>query len=301
MRRIVLVLYFLFVCVSFCSADTYDYLAKKISKGAKNLTNKKVAILPFQYYDGRTSPGSTIVAEYLTTKIVEQGKLQVVERTLLNKIMDEMKLGKSGIIDQETTKEIGKILGVEAIVTGVLIEEGEAEEGLRKEEKVNINTRLIKVETGDILVAASKTVNKTWEDIPAAETEEPTAPEKIPISKPEEPTQPSQPEVIRIGPSEKIAEEPTLLIPQELRQSYRSLTENQYRNAIDIAKDVFHRNQNKPFIASHALFIIGRAHESQGEFRQARIAYLKIIKDYPYNRIVVQKAQFRLKQLERQR
>ena len=71
MRKFVLIFGLLFACVSFCSADSYDYLAKKISKGAKKLTNKKIAVLPFQYYDGRKSPGSTIVSEYLITKIVE--------------------------------------------------------------------------------------------------------------------------------------------------------------------------------------------------------------------------------------
>ena len=170
MRKFFVMLGLLFVCMSFCSADQYDYLAKKISKGTKGLTNKKVAILPFQYYDGRKSPGSTIVAEHLTTKIVERGEVQVVERTLLNKIMDEMKLEKSGVIDNESTKELGKILGVEAIITGVLIEETEVDDDDDDEreviDEVSVNARLIKVETGDILVAAAKKIKKTWKDEP---------------------------------------------------------------------------------------------------------------------------------------
>lgn len=298
MKKVFLVFGLMAVTATFCSADAYNYLAGKISKGAKQLTNKKIAVLPFQYYDGRKSPGSTIVAEYLTTKIVEQGKLQVVERTLLNKVMEEMKLGKSGIIDQETTKEIGKILGVEAIVTGVLIEE-DGGDGFKKTETVDINTRLIKVETGDILVASSKKINKTWEDEPESETEEPAVTEKPPAKKtPEVESRDEQPEVIKIGQKNE-SEEPQIIIPAELKQSYRSLTERRYRDAIHEAKNVFQQNQNKPVIASHSLFIIGRASEAEGDLRKARDAYLKIIEDYPYNKVVVSKAQHRLRQLKR--
>ncbi|MFH0947924.1 MAG: RhuM family protein [Elusimicrobiota bacterium] len=292
MRKFVMVLGLMVVNLSFCLADPYDFLAKKISKGAKQLTNKKIAVLPFQYYDGRKSHGLTIVAEYLTTKIVEQGKVQVIERTLLDKIMDEMKLGKSGIIDQETTKELGKVLGVEAIVTGVLIEE--IEEGMKVEE-VNINTRLIKVETGGILIAANKKVRKTWEDEPITD-EKPVEPSVSEV----EHGIPPKPEIIRVGPPRMVIEEDVVpVIPPQLKQSYRSLMEGRYRDAMNEAKNVFHNNQDKPFIASQALFIIGKASESDGDIRKARDAYLRVIKDYPFNRNVVQKAQRRLQDLNR--
>ncbi|MBN1383358.1 MAG: hypothetical protein JW983_00555 [Elusimicrobia bacterium] len=290
MRKAIFIFGLLFVSVSFCSAEPYDYLAKRISKGAKKLTNKKVAVLPFQYYDGRKSPGSNIVSEHLITKIVERGKLQVVERALLNKIMDEMKLEQSGVIDQETTKELGKVLGVEAVVTGTLIEETDSE-------WVNINTRLIKVETGDILVAASKEVKKTWEDATFSVVED-TPEEKTEESPAHEPDMKvEEPESIKIGPGDGEKKIPEAIV--ELKKSHNLFKAKRYKMAIDEAKNVLKKYSDKPVVASRALFIIGRSHEFLKQPRMARAAYIKIIKDYPLNTKAVKGAQERLRYLDR--
>ncbi|OGR80559.1 MAG: hypothetical protein A3I11_08715 [Elusimicrobia bacterium RIFCSPLOWO2_02_FULL_39_32] len=137
-------------------ADALQKIAKKISSVGKDLKNKKVAVLPLPYHDGRESKGSTIVSERLITKIVEQKKLEVIERSLLEKVFRELKLQTSGGIDEESAKQIGKVLGVEAIVSGTLIDLGE--------EEVEINARLIQAETGKILVASSGKVDRFWKD-----------------------------------------------------------------------------------------------------------------------------------------
>jgi len=43
---------------------------------------------------------------------------QVVERSQLEKILEEQALGQSGVVDQEQVAELGKMLGVQALVTG---------------------------------------------------------------------------------------------------------------------------------------------------------------------------------------
>lgn len=147
---------FLIFSCSNLFADALQKIAKKISSVSKNLKNKKVAVLPLPYHDGRESKGSTIVSERLITKIVEQKKLEVIERSLLEKVFKELKLQTSGGIDEESAKQIGKVLGVEAIVSGTLIDLGE--------EEVEINARLIQAETGQILVASSGKVDRFWKD-----------------------------------------------------------------------------------------------------------------------------------------
>lgn len=147
---------FLIFSCSNLFADALQKIAKKISSVSKNLKNKKVAVLPLPYHDGRESKGSTIVSERLITKIVEQKKLEVIERSLLEKVFKELKLQTSGGIDEESAKQIGKVLGVEAIVSGTLIDLGE--------EEVEINARLIQAETGKILVASSGKVDRFWKD-----------------------------------------------------------------------------------------------------------------------------------------
>ena len=280
MKKIFLMFVLLLTGVSFCSADAYDYLAGKISKGGKVLTNKKVAVLPFQYYDGRESPGSTIVSERLTTAIVQGNKLQVVERTLLDKVMDEMKLDKTGIIDQQTTKELGKILGVEAIVTGTLIEEVNSD-------KVEINARLIKIETGDILVAASRKIDKTWIDAAPVISKN--------ITEPAVESPAPQPAPAPAAQNTEVSQETqSKPIPVELESSEKDLNEGNFEEGLAKAMEVFRNYSDKPYIATRALFIAGRIHEERGEFGKARLAYLKIIKDYPFNTRMVKMAQTRV-------
>ncbi len=139
-------------------ADSLDKIAKEISKGSKKLKVQKVAVLAFPYHDGRQSQGSTIISERLTTKIVSLKKLDVIERTLLEKVLKELNLQTSGAINEDSAKKIGQILGVEAIVSGTLIDLGN--------EQVEINARLIMSESGQILVAASGDVNRFWKDSP---------------------------------------------------------------------------------------------------------------------------------------
>jgi len=136
------------------SADPLEKIAKKLSSGAAELQNKKVAVFPFPYHDGRETEGSTIISERLITKLVEQKKLQVVERSLLDKVLKELKLEASGAIDEQSAKQIGKVLGLDGIVSGTLIDLGGKE--------VEVNARLIKVETGEIIVAASGNVERLW-------------------------------------------------------------------------------------------------------------------------------------------
>ncbi len=81
------------------AADPYGKLARHLSKAASSLTNRKVAIIPFSYTDGRRSSGGTIIAERLTTQIVNLGKFEVIERSQLEKVLKELNLQVSGVVD----------------------------------------------------------------------------------------------------------------------------------------------------------------------------------------------------------
>lgn len=144
-------------CSAAFASDPYKDMALDLSDGADKLSNRKVAVLPFSYTDGRQSEGSTIVSERLITRIIQMGRLSVVERNLLDKVMSELKLQVSGAINPDSAKELGKILGVEAIVTGTLIE--------KRNGKVEVNARMIKTETADAIVATSAVLEKDWEDV----------------------------------------------------------------------------------------------------------------------------------------
>ena len=137
------------------SAAPYERLAENISYGQKYLSNKKVAVLPFSYTDKRVSNDGVVISERLLTLIINRRKLEVIERGLLEKVLSELKLQHSGAIDESSIKGIGKILGVEAVVTGTLTR--------HRDGRIEINARLIKTESAAVLSAAAETVIPDWE------------------------------------------------------------------------------------------------------------------------------------------
>jgi TolB-like protein len=106
----------------------------------------KIAVLDFtmQGQEYQTKDMGKIVAEWLITGLVETGRFDVIERRLLEKIMEEHALGASGAVDPESVAQLGKILGVKTIVSGTI---------LSFEETVEINARLIAVDTASIIAA----------------------------------------------------------------------------------------------------------------------------------------------------
>ncbi len=106
----------------------------------------KIAVLDFQLQgdDFASKDMGKIVAEWLITGLVETGRFDVIERRLLEKILEEQKLGVTGAIDPTSAAQLGKILGVKTIVSGTLTNlEGMSE----------INARLINVDTASIVAA----------------------------------------------------------------------------------------------------------------------------------------------------
>jgi tetratricopeptide (TPR) repeat protein len=64
----------------------------------------------------------------------------------LNKVLDEHKLSTTGIIDENSAKQLGKILGVDAIASGTISDLGNS---------IKLNSRLFATETGLIFAAAA--------------------------------------------------------------------------------------------------------------------------------------------------
>jgi TolB-like protein len=87
-----------------------------------------------------------IIAEWVVTEIKKIGSFQVQERLLLNKVLEEQKLMLSGIIDESQAGKIGKLYGVDAIVTGSFMKVGDS---------ISITGRMVNVENGEILKTAS--------------------------------------------------------------------------------------------------------------------------------------------------
>ncbi len=83
----------------------------------------KIAVLDFETqgegFDA--SDMGKVVAEWLITALVKNGRFDVIERRLLEKILGEQRLHMSGIVDQNSAAKVGKLLGVKIIITGSVV------------------------------------------------------------------------------------------------------------------------------------------------------------------------------------
>lgn len=151
-------------------AQPIDKLADKLSDGIKGRETIKMAVLEFPYVGGRASEGPMVVQERLITALSRIKGVTLIERGQLKKVMGELKLQASGAIDDSTAKQLGKLLGADAVVTGTLNDV--------KEKKSEINARIIETGTGKILSAASVQLTKTWKDTAAVPPVDPKDPPK---------------------------------------------------------------------------------------------------------------------------
>lgn len=111
---------------------------------------------------GENRLGSS-ASDVLITELAKSGKFIVVERDRINSILSEQKLGMSGAIDSATAAKVGKILGLNAIVTGSISEFGVTTEGSeyliaqskRQVVKATVDIRVVDAETGQVLYADS--------------------------------------------------------------------------------------------------------------------------------------------------
>lgn len=103
-------------------------------------------------------------SEYLIQRLFEVGKFNVMDRTLVEDKIRESSLNSTGLIDPDTAKKIGDILGVDYLVYGnvndvTLSETGGSTGGVgldisRITVKAHIIVRVMEVKTGKIIGAA---------------------------------------------------------------------------------------------------------------------------------------------------
>ncbi len=188
--------------------SAYSAITKTISyqpdyPGARQKWNElrdkltvRLAVFPFEA-DRLPASFGTIVSQQITTKLTAEKSefLSLLDRQNLDKIFKEQALSQTGVIDENTAIEVGKMSGVNAIMVGTVglvsytdskpmrsVKTGEYEETyldprkvkrtrkvpfkytlMNKERAVdiNINYRIISVETGEILSSQSDNMRLT--------------------------------------------------------------------------------------------------------------------------------------------
>ncbi|MCJ7789975.1 MAG: CsgG/HfaB family protein [Candidatus Atribacteria bacterium] len=119
----------------------------KVYQEIKKVT--RIAITEFTYGD-EFNDFTRNIQDILYTNLIQKG-MTVVEREKINQVLEELGKSFSGMIDFSTAAEIGKMLGVEAIVVGTVADMGNS---------VDLRARLVDVEKGAAITAAQIDVVK---------------------------------------------------------------------------------------------------------------------------------------------
>lgn len=126
-------------------------LTNQLIKSLSEEKKSKIAIMEFPDLHGNTSELGKFIPEELTTRLFLTRRFDVVERSLLNKVLEEQNLGMTGLVDVSSAARVGQMLGVEAIVTGTITDLGHA---------IRINARVIATETAGVFAVSSVSIEK---------------------------------------------------------------------------------------------------------------------------------------------
>jgi tetratricopeptide (TPR) repeat protein len=92
----------------------------------------------------------------MTDQVLRHSRVRLVERALFDKLVEELKLGTSALIERSTALSLGRILAARLILCGQMIYAGP---------QVQVSMRLIETETGQIAAAINESFGSA---VPAA-------------------------------------------------------------------------------------------------------------------------------------
>lgn len=107
-----------------------------------------LAVLPFQNQSENAEKNKIgeAATELLITSLSQEETLKLVERTQIEKLLEEQRLSLSGMLDSDKAPEIGEMLNAEYLILGAVTEMGS---------NYFINAQITAVETSEILAAVS--------------------------------------------------------------------------------------------------------------------------------------------------
>lgn len=130
--------------------ESFDEIAQKLLQTKADGKKASYAFVALSSDDGNAI-AEDYVTDALTEAVFNTGKIKIFERANLEKILSEQKFQSSGLVDEDTAKDIGKIAGVDFICYGTLKNIGES---------ITVNVRVVDVQNGEICAMARATVEK---------------------------------------------------------------------------------------------------------------------------------------------
>lgn len=131
---------------------------------AQGKTN--VAVVELTDLSGQVTPLGRLVSEELISQLFHRGgkELKLIERSKLDAVLGEQKLGVTGLLEKQHVEAFGRILGVQAILTGSIAV---------LQDRVRINIRLIGVPSAELFATAATYMSRLGLDESYFEPESP--------------------------------------------------------------------------------------------------------------------------------
>jgi TolB-like protein len=106
----------------------------------------KIAVLDFQLKGkAQANPDlGKIVAEWLTTALIKDGRFEVIDRGMLKKALRNENLDVDGLVDKTSVKKLEELLGIKVIISGSV---------MKFQDFTVVNARIIDVGTASIKTA----------------------------------------------------------------------------------------------------------------------------------------------------
>ncbi len=147
-----------FAFVNFCACSSIDVsVSQKIDVKGKF---KKIAVFPFEV---KGADWGDEFCDAISHQLFKSGRVEVVDRESIEKIIKEQKLNMSGLVDEEHAIKIGKLLGVDVIVIGRGSSLSEMDDGKPAPNLIDTFTlKALSVETGQLLFTVRKEPGSAW-------------------------------------------------------------------------------------------------------------------------------------------
>jgi TolB-like protein len=143
----------LFLCADTSFETGIVLLGKETSAELSVRGKKKIAIFEFNDLNGNINDFGRYFTEELTTELskIKEENYTIVDRLQLAKLLQKLKVSEREFLNPGTIRSINKILDVDSILTGSIIDLGE---------NIRINVRIISVTSQKIIASKATTLKK---------------------------------------------------------------------------------------------------------------------------------------------
>ncbi len=133
--------------------DVYHTMANDFAKYSTNKKVKNLAVIGFSRKAHTSKEESEYISEKLMSCLVASGKVNMVERSQLDKVLEERRLAASGVTEEEDGSR-KKINPSDAIIVGTIF-------GTR--DSLKIIAKMIDPLTGAVLHTVEATADRQWD------------------------------------------------------------------------------------------------------------------------------------------